>query len=115
MFDAVLFDLDGTLADTAPDLAAALNRVRAGRGLDPVPLAMLRPHTSRGVRGLLEAGMAVVPGGGSHNAGDFDRELMDSGPYRPFEERAELGDYQQRPSGFSMNHRAYLNQILPRD
>ena len=60
-------------------------------------------------------GMAVVPGGGSHNAGDFDRELMDSGPYRPFEERAELGDYQQRPSGFSMNHRAYLNQILPRD
>ncbi|MBL8449359.1 MAG: HAD-IA family hydrolase [Dechloromonas sp.] len=73
MFDAVLFDLDGTLADTAPDLAAALNRVRAGRGLDPVPLAMLRPHTSRGVRGLLEAGMAVVPGDPAYDqlAGEF--------------------------------------------
>jgi hypothetical protein len=60
-------------------------------------------------------GMAVVPGGGSHNLADLDRELMDSGPYRPFEERAELGDYQARPAGFSDAHRAYLNQILPRD
>ncbi len=60
-------------------------------------------------------GMAVVPGGGSHNLADLDRELMDSGPFRPFEERAELGDYQLRPAGFSDAHRAYLNQILPHD
>lgn len=60
--DAVLFDLDGTLVDTAPDLAAALNRVRAERGLDPVPLAQLRPHASHGSRGLIGAGMGVVPG-----------------------------------------------------
>jgi len=60
--DAVLFDLDGTLADTAPDLGAALNRVRADRGLDPVPLERLRPYASHGARGLIGAGMAVAPG-----------------------------------------------------
>jgi phosphoglycolate phosphatase len=59
--DAVLFDLDGTLADTAGDLAGALNRVRADRGLPPVPVAQLRAHASAGARGLLAAGMNVAP------------------------------------------------------
>jgi phosphoglycolate phosphatase len=60
--DAVLFDLDGTLADTAPDLAAALNRVREQCGLEPVPLARLRPSASHGARGLLGTGMGIAPG-----------------------------------------------------
>jgi N-acetyl-D-muramate 6-phosphate phosphatase len=60
--DAVLFDLDGTLADTAPDLAAALNRVRSEQGLAMLPLAALRPYASHGARGLLAAGMGVGPG-----------------------------------------------------
>jgi len=59
--DAVLFDLDGTLADTAGDLSLALNRVRADRGLGPVPLNLLRAHASSGARGLLGAGMGVTP------------------------------------------------------
>jgi len=59
--DAVLFDLDGTLADTAGDLALALNRVRADRRLPPVPLADLRAHASSGARGLLGAGMGITP------------------------------------------------------
>jgi phosphoglycolate phosphatase len=57
---AVLFDLDGTLADTAPDLAAAANRVRADRALPPLPLADLRGYASHGARGLLEAALGVT-------------------------------------------------------
>jgi len=59
--DAVLFDLDGTLADTAGDLAGAVNRLRRERGLIPVPVASVRAHASAGARGLLFAGMGVVP------------------------------------------------------
>jgi phosphoglycolate phosphatase len=59
--DAVLFDLDGTLADTAGDLSLALNRVRADRGLASVPLNLLRAHASSGARGLLGAGMGITP------------------------------------------------------
>ena len=58
----LLFDLDGTFADTAPDLGAALNRLRADLDLPPLPLAQLRPHTSSGVRGMLGAGLNIVPG-----------------------------------------------------
>ena len=57
---AVLFDLDGTLADTAGDLAAAVNRVRADQGLPPLPLDTLRPHASHGARGLLGAGLGIT-------------------------------------------------------
>ena len=66
--DAVLFDLDGTLADTAPDLAAALNRVRGDRGLASLPLESLRPYASHGARGLLAAGMGVGPDHSTYEA-----------------------------------------------
>lgn len=62
MIEAVFFDLDGTLADTALDLGGALNRLRREEGLDEVPLWRLRPHTSHGVRGLLGAGFGIQPG-----------------------------------------------------
>ncbi|HET7764099.1 MAG TPA: HAD-IA family hydrolase [Burkholderiales bacterium] len=58
---AILFDLDGTFADTAPDLARALNEVRAERGLAPLPPEAARPHTSSGARGLLKVGFGVTP------------------------------------------------------
>ncbi len=60
MFDAVLFDLAETFADTAPDLAAALNRLRADLDLAPVPAGRLRPFTSQGVRGMLRAGLDML-------------------------------------------------------
>lgn len=58
---AVLFDFDGTLADTAPDLAAALNRMREKRGLAPLAPATVRPYASMGARGLLRIGFGMAP------------------------------------------------------
>ena len=58
---AVLFDFDGTLADTAPDLGGALNRMLAKRGRPPLPLEAVRPYASSGARGLLYIGFGVVP------------------------------------------------------
>jgi phosphoglycolate phosphatase len=58
---AVLFDLDGTFADTAPDLARALNLMRAARGLAAVSVKDTRPVTSTGARGLLRVGFGMTP------------------------------------------------------
>ena len=51
----VLFDLDGTLLDSAPDMVATVNRMRAARGQGPMPLAELRPHVSKGSRAMSAA------------------------------------------------------------
>lgn len=65
---AVLFDLDGTLADTAPDLAAAVNRMRTERGLEPTPYALLRPTASAGARGMIGAAFGLAPGDEGYEA-----------------------------------------------
>lgn len=59
---AVLFDFDGTLADTAPDLASAINAQRMARQLAPLPLEQLRPVVSHGARGMLRLGFDLAPG-----------------------------------------------------
>ena len=58
----VLFDLDGTLIDSAPDLAGAANRLRADHGLPPLPLAALRPMVGSGARGMVGVAFGVKPG-----------------------------------------------------
>lgn len=62
MPEAVLFDLDGTLADTAADLGAVLNRLLSESGRRPLPANVIRPHVSKGVRGLLGIGFGLLPG-----------------------------------------------------
>jgi N-acetyl-D-muramate 6-phosphate phosphatase len=57
----VLFDFDGTLADTAADLSRALNHLRTARGLEKLPIEKLRGHASSGARGLIEAGLGILP------------------------------------------------------
>ncbi len=56
---AILFDLDGTLADTAPNLAAAVNKMRHARGMPMLSLGQLRPFASAGARGLLGGAFGI--------------------------------------------------------
>lgn len=59
---AVLFDLDGTLIDSAPDLAGTANDLRQEHGLLPLPFASLRPMVGAGARGMLGVSFGVKPG-----------------------------------------------------
>lgn len=72
---AVLFDLDGTLIDSAADLAAAANAMRAARGLGSLPLARYRPHGGSGARGMLAQALGVSPGQPDYE--DLKREFLD--------------------------------------
>jgi phosphoglycolate phosphatase len=66
--EGVLFDLDGTLADTAPDLGYVLNLQRLARGYEEMPLERLRPVVSQGARGLLRVGFGLTPGQDGYDA-----------------------------------------------
>lgn len=59
-FDVVVFDLDGTLADTAPDLTAALNHALGRLGRPPVPAEEVRHMVGHGARALLRKGLAAT-------------------------------------------------------
>ena len=65
---AALFDLDGTFADTAPDLAAALNRMRDEQGLEPLTIVQVRPFASAGARGMVHVGFGAKPGDAEYDA-----------------------------------------------
>ena len=70
-FDVIVFDLDGTLADTAPDLAASLNHALAMLGRSQVPVESVRHLVGHGARALLRRGLAT--------SGDAPEELVDAG------------------------------------
>lgn len=59
--DAVLFDLDGTLIDSAPDLGSAADQMRTDRGLPSLPLSQYRPMVGAGARGMISVAFAVTP------------------------------------------------------
>ena len=60
-YKGVFFDLDGTLADTAPDLVAAANQLLIARNLPPKPYEVLRPCASAGARGLIGGAFGIEP------------------------------------------------------
>ena len=59
--DAVLFDLDGTLIDSAPDLGAAADKMRVDRGLTSLPLTQYRPMAGAGARGMIGVAFKLTP------------------------------------------------------
>ena len=59
---AVLFDLDGTLVDSAPDLAGAANDLRLAQGLEALPFERLRPMVGTGARGMVGVAFGQAPG-----------------------------------------------------
>lgn len=58
---AVLFDLDGTLIDSAPDLGAAADKMRTDRGLPSLPYELYRPLAGAGARGMLKVAFGITP------------------------------------------------------
>jgi N-acetyl-D-muramate 6-phosphate phosphatase len=71
----VLFDLDGTLIDSAPDLAGAANAMRVARGMEALPVAALRPMVGAGARGMVRLAFGVHPGETGYE--DLRREFLD--------------------------------------
>ncbi len=80
---AVFFDFDGTLVDSAPDLAGAVNDMRIEDGMPALPLESLRPYATYGARSLLKAGLGLTPDDPDYDAqrkrflAIYDRRKLD--------------------------------------
>jgi N-acetyl-D-muramate 6-phosphate phosphatase len=68
IFDSVFFDLDGTLADTAPDLAEAANKMLIDRNLPPLPMEIMRPLASSGARGMIRSAFGIAEDDPQYNS-----------------------------------------------
>ena len=71
MVPVVVFDLDGTLADSAPSISLALNQLRGERGLAPWPAARVRPWVSRGASALVGAALDLDTPAGAGDVAAF--------------------------------------------
>ena len=118
--ELVLFDLDGTLLDSAPDMAATVNRMRAARGRAPMPLEDLRPHVSRGARAMSaaafpELGGEVPPETVREFLDAYELELGRSGaPFDGVEELLRAIEDDGARWGIVTNKPEYLaRQLLP--
>ena len=118
----VVFDLDGTLVDTAPDLINSLNFVLHREGMPPLPLASARNLIGAGARKLIERGLEA--GGGAVTVGELDRMMRDFIDYyaehiadesRPFDGlEAALDDLESRGFRFAVctNKLEWLSKLL---
>ena len=116
---AVLFDLDGTLVDTAPDMANALNIMLQQHGLPSLPLAVIRPHVSHGANALVQLGFKVTPQEPgfealrqeylAHYASNLDQH---SRTFAGMESVLAFLDSKQIPWGVVTNKPGYLTEPL---
>ncbi|MGV8944194.1 phosphoglycolate phosphatase [Thermomonas sp.] len=116
----VLFDLDGTLLDSAPDMLETVNRMRAARGQGPMPLSELRPHVSHGSRAMSaaafpELGGEVSPEMIQEFLGIYEQELGNSsGLFDGVPELLEAIEADGARWGIITNKPEYLaRQIIP--
>lgn len=116
---AVLFDLDGTLVDSAPDLAHAANAMRAARGIEPLPYENLRPMVGSGARGMVGAAFGVAPGESGFEA--LREEFLDryaqgllerTRVFEPVAELLDALDRHERPWGIVTNKAARFTEPL---
>lgn len=77
---AVLFDLDGTLIDSAPDLGAAADKMRTDRGLEPLPMSRYRPMAGSGARGMIAIAFGL-------NAQDAEFDMLKEEFFTNYEKR----------------------------
>lgn len=115
---AVLFDLDGTLLDSAPDMLAVANLMRAQRGLEPMPLDDLRAHVSKGSRAMLGAAFPQVDaserdGWVQEFLDLYERELgLHGAPFEGVEPMLAALEAAGRPWGIVTNKPEYLARKL---
>jgi len=103
-FDCVLFDLDGTLIDSATDLARAAEAMRTARDLAPIPIANYRTHAGSGARGMLAVAFGVAPESPGYAA--LRDEFLDAYAARMF-------DHTVLFDGVATLIKAFNNAMLP--
>ncbi|UTV28668.1 HAD family hydrolase [Photobacterium atrarenae] len=116
---AILFDLDGTLLDTAPDMAEAANRVLADYNQAPLTDEQIKANTSYGARGLLTAGFGAIP---AHlDADQLRREFLHyyqqnicegTSVYRGINKVLAYLEAHQIPWGIMTNKPGFLTELL---
>ena len=117
-FDAVLFDLDGTLIDTAPDMIAALNLLCGQEGLDPLPYATARTQVSHGSSGLVSLAFPTVAGEAFERLRErflalyYDRIAVDTQLFEGCEAVLQALETQGKPWGIVTNKPAFLTTPL---
>ena len=119
MIEAVLFDLDGTLIDTAPDMGTALNNLLTEENLTPISLEVIRPYVSQGALVLTRLGF-------SEHVNESDIEPLrlryldhyraivanKSALFEPFDQVLETLETQNRPWGIVTNKPEWLTSPL---